>query len=115
MSGDADGDRAAGAESGRKGLFTAAFLARLLYQKYVLGMPVHRIVRTLAAEGLQVAEGTVTGALKVAADLLEPLQDAILARNAAAVHVHADETSWRVFEQAGGQGRLPVVAVGVPR
>jgi hypothetical protein len=28
-----------------KGRFTAAFLARLLYQKYVLGLPVHRIAR----------------------------------------------------------------------
>ena len=86
-----------------KGRFTAAFLARLLYQKYVLGLPVHRIVRALAADGLDVAEGTVTGALKAAAGLLLPLEDAIRARNAEAVHVHADETSWRVFEQAEGK------------
>jgi transposase len=86
-----------------RGRFTAAFLARLLYQKYVLGLPVHRIVRALAADGLDVAEGTVTGALKAAAGLLLPLEDAIRARNAEAVHVHADETSWRVFEQAEGK------------
>ena len=65
-----------------KGRFTAAFLARLLYQKYVLGLPVHRIVRALAADGLDLAEGTVTGALKVAGDLLVPLEDAIIARSA---------------------------------
>ena len=82
-----------------KGRFTAGFLARLLYQKYVLGLPVHRIVRALAADGLDVAEGTVTGALRAVADLLVPLEEAIIARNAQAVHVHADETSWRVFEQ----------------
>jgi transposase len=87
----------------RKGRFTAAFLARLLYQKYVLGLPVHRIVRALAADGLDVAEGTVTGALKTVAGLLVPLEDAIGARNAQAAHVHADETSWRVFEQAEGK------------
>jgi len=86
-----------------RGRFTAAFLARLLYQKYVLGLPVHRIVRALAADGLDVAEGTVTGALKAAADLLVPLEDAISARNAQAVHVHADETSWRVFERTEGK------------
>jgi transposase len=86
-----------------RGRFTAAFLARLLYQKYVLGLPVHRIVRALAADGLEVAEGTVSGALKAAAGLLVPLEDAISARNAQAVHVHADETSWRVFEQVEGK------------
>lgn len=86
-----------------RGRFTAAFLARLLYQKYVLGLPVHRIVRALAADGLEVAEGTVTGALKAAADLLVPLEDAISTRNAQAVQVHADETSWRVFEQVEGK------------
>ncbi len=86
-----------------KGRFTASFLARLLYQKYVLGLPVHRIVKALAADGLEVAEGTVAGALKAVADLLAPLQEAIVARNAQAVHVHADETSWRVFEQVEGR------------
>jgi transposase len=85
------------------GRFTAGFLARLLYLKYVLGLPVHRIVRALAADGLRVAEGTVTGALKAVADLLAPVEEAIVARNAQAVHVHADETSWRVFAQTEGK------------
>jgi hypothetical protein len=78
-------------------------LARLLYEKYVLGLPVHRIVRALAAEGLPVAQGTVCGALKSTADLLVPLESAIVERNAQAAHVHADETSWRVFEQTEGK------------
>jgi transposase len=86
-----------------KGLFTTGFLARLLYHKYVLGMPVHRIVRLLAAEGLEVSEGTLTGALHHMAALLEPLREAIVARNAAAVHVHADETTWRVYERPDGK------------
>jgi transposase len=86
-----------------KGLFTAGFLARLLYHKYVLGMPVHRIVRLLAAEGLHLSEGTLTGAMQQMAALLEPLREAIVARNRAAVHVHADETTWRVYERPDGK------------
>jgi transposase len=86
-----------------KGRFTPSFLARLLYEKYVLGLPVHRIVRALAAEGFGVPEGTVCGALKSTAELLVPLESAIVARSAHAVHVHADETSWRVFEQTEGK------------
>ena len=40
-----------------KGLFTAGFLARLAYEKHVLGRPVHRIVAALAADGFDVAAG----------------------------------------------------------
>jgi transposase len=86
-----------------KGRFTHQFLARLLYQKYVLGLPVHRIARALAADGLDVAEGTLTGVLKALVPLLTPLDEAITARNAGAGHVHADETSWRVFEKTEGK------------
>ena len=64
LPGAADGDRAAGAKPIAKGRFTAGFLARLLFEKYVLGLPVHRIAQALAAEGLDVAEGTLAGALK---------------------------------------------------
>ena len=52
----------------------------------------------LAAEGLAVPEGTLAGVLKALASLLEPVETAIVARNAAATHVHADETTWRVYE-----------------
>jgi transposase len=82
-----------------KGRFTASFCARLLYLKFVLGLPVHRIVKMLASEGLAVSEGTLAGVLKALADLLVPVETAIRARNAAATQVHADETTWRVYEQ----------------
>jgi transposase len=81
-----------------KGLFTAGFLARLGYEKYVLGRPVHRIVQALAADGLEVAAGTLCGALKQVAPLIAPWAAAIAAHGRAAGHVHADETSWQVFE-----------------
>ena len=86
-----------------KGRFTPEFLARLLYNKYVLGLPLHRIARSLAAEGLDVAEGTLCGALRTVAGLLVPLEEAIIARNVRAGHVHADETSWRVYERPEGK------------
>ena len=81
-----------------KGLFTAGFLARLLHEKYVLGRPVHRIVAALAAEGLDVAPGTLAGELKQVAPLLAPWAQAIAAHARQAGHAHCDETSWQVFE-----------------
>jgi transposase len=81
-----------------KGLFTAGFLARLLTEKYVLGRPLERIVAALANEGFEVAPGTLVGSLQALSALLAPLDAAIRARNAAAAHLHVDETSWNVFE-----------------
>ena len=81
-----------------KGLFTAGFLARLLHEKYVLGRPVHRVVSALAAEGLEVAPGTLIGELRQIAPLLAPWAQAIAAHGRQAGHAHCDETSWQVFE-----------------
>lgn len=69
----------------------------------MLGLGLHRIATALAAEGLDVAEGTVSGALKGVHALLAPLERAIADRHAAAGHVHAEETGWRVFEQVEGK------------
>jgi transposase len=81
-----------------KGLFTAGALARLLYDKYVLGLPVHRIIASLEAAGAGVASGTLVGALKKITPLLAPLAAAIAAHGRHAGHVHIDETGWQVFE-----------------
>jgi len=86
-----------------KGLFTVGFLARLVVEKFVLGRPVHRIAAALAYDGLEVAEGTVAGVFAALSVLLAPLAAAVSARNAEAGHLHADETSWRVFAEVEGK------------
>lgn len=86
-----------------KGRFTTGFLARLLVEKFVLGRPVHRIVAALAHDGLDVAEGTLAGVFAACSALLGPLAAAISDRNAAAAHLHVDETSWQVFAAVAGK------------
>jgi len=86
-----------------KGRFTSRFLARLLVEKFVLGRPTHRMVAALAHDGLQVAEGTVAGVFAACSDLLAPLAELISERNAAAAHLHVDETSWNVFAAVEGK------------
>ncbi len=86
-----------------KGRFTAAFLARLLVDKCVLGRPLHRIAAALGHDGLDVADGTLVGVLAAVSGLLAPLAAAIRARNAAAGHLHVDETSWQVFATVAGK------------
>jgi Transposase IS66 family len=48
-----------------------------------------------------VAPGTLCGALKQVAPLIAPWAEAIAAHGRTAGHVHADETSWQVFEDMG--------------
>ena len=54
--------------------------------------------QALAADGFDVAPGTLCGALKQVAPLIAPWAEAIAAHGRPAGHVHADETSWQVFE-----------------
>ena len=87
-----------------KGLFTTEFCVNLLIAKYALGLPFNRVIAMLSFQGLQVAPGTLAGTARRLDGLLAPLAAAIAARNAAAGHAHADETSWRVFGQPAGNG-----------
>lgn len=86
-----------------KGRFTTGFLARLLVEKFVLGRPAHRVIAALAHDGLHLAEGTLAGVFAACSDLLAPLAEQITERNAAAAHLHIDETSWKVFAAVEGK------------
>jgi transposase len=86
------------------GLFTTEFRVNLLVARYALGLPFNRVIAMLAFQGLQAAPGTLAGVARRLDGLLAPLAGAIAARNAAAGHAHADETSWRVFGQPAGNG-----------
>jgi transposase len=86
-----------------KGRFTSTFLARLLVEKFVHGRPTHRIAAALAHDGLDLAEGTLAGVLGACSDLLAPLAAKISERNAAAAHLHVDETRWQVYAAVEGK------------
>lgn len=86
-----------------KGRFTTGFLARLLVEKFVLGRPAHRIIAALTHDGFDLAEGSVAGVFAACSDLLAPLASSISDRNAAAAHLHIDETSWNVYAAVEGK------------
>jgi transposase len=87
-----------------KGLFTNAFLAMLFTERYVAGRSMNSLVTGLARHGADVAPGTLAGACAQAGALLAPLEDAITARSRRSWHLHADETTWRVFAPRDGDG-----------
>jgi transposase len=86
-----------------RGRFSTGFLARLLVEKFVLARPAHRIAAALSFDGLQVADGTLAGVFAALSGLLAPLAAAIGERNAAAAHLHVDESRWNVFAAVEGK------------
>ena len=87
----------------RKGRLSIGFLARLVYYKFGLGFPLARIVALLGAEGAEFSPGSLCGTLSRLGELISPLADAIRHHNAADPHLHADETSWKVFVLVEGK------------
>ena len=87
-----------------KGLFANAFLAMLFTERFVAGRSMNSLVTGLARHGAEIAPGTLAGACAQAGALLVPLEDAITARSRDSWHLHADETTWRVFAPREGDG-----------
>ncbi|MGH4009140.1 MAG: IS66 family transposase [Pseudonocardiaceae bacterium] len=87
-----------------KGLFSDAFIAMLLVERYAAGRSMNSLVTGLARQGADVSPATLAGTCAQAGALLVPLADAITARSRDSWHLHADETTWRVFAPREGDG-----------
>jgi transposase len=87
-----------------KGLFANGFLAMLFTERFVAGRSMNSLVTGLARQGAEIAPGTLAGACAQAGALLVPLEEAITARSRGSWHLHADETTWRVFAPREGDG-----------
>jgi transposase len=78
----------------------------LFTERFVAGRSMNSLVTGLARQGAEIAPGTLGGACAQAGALLAPLEEAITARSRGSWHLHADETTWRVF--APREGDSPV-------
>lgn len=70
----------------------------LVVQKFLHGVPTNRTLKDLSLYGLELAEGTITGGLKVIDGLLEKLVNEIVKHCRGADLWNADETTWHVFD-----------------
>jgi transposase len=86
-----------------KGKFTTEFWVRVLEQKYRFQIPLHRTLKMLEAEGVRLAQGTLTDGLKRLAKLIQPLYARIIEHSRKAGHWQMDETRWMVFEDVEGK------------
>jgi transposase len=86
-----------------KGLFSNGFIAMLLTERFVAGRSQNSLVAGLARQGARISPATLAGTVAQAGALLVPLEEAIAARSRGSWHLHADETTWRVFAPGEGE------------
>jgi transposase len=87
-----------------KGLFSNGFTAMLLTERFAAGRSMNSLVKGLSRQGAEVSAATLAGTCAQAGALLAPLADAITERSRGSWHLHADETTWRVFAPRDGSG-----------
>jgi transposase len=87
-----------------KGLFTNAFIAMLLVERFTAGRSQNSLVRGLARQGADISAATLAGTCAQAGALLAPVAEAVSERSRGSWHLHADETTWRVFAPRDGSG-----------
>jgi transposase len=87
-----------------KGLFTNAFTAMLLTERYAAGRSMNSLVTGLERQGADISPATLAGTCAQAGALLAPLAEAITERSRGSWHLHADETTWRVLAPRAGDG-----------
>ena len=87
-----------------RGLFSNGFIAMLLTERFAAGRSMNSLVTGLSRQGAEISAATLAGTCAQAAGLLEPLAGAVAVRNRESWHLHADETTWRVFAPRDGGG-----------
>ena len=87
-----------------KGLFSNGFTAMLLVERFAAGRSMNSLVKGLSRQGADISPATLAGTCAAAGALLAPLAEAITERSRGSWHLHADETTWRVFAPRDGSG-----------
>ncbi|WP_430981847.1 IS66 family transposase, partial [Halorhodospira halophila] len=86
-----------------RGKFGISVWVEVLLSKYRYGQPTHRFCRDWRDHGVHLAQGTLTGGLRMLEPMFRPLMEAFCNRLRTSAHWHADETDWRVFEECEGK------------
>ncbi len=83
--------------------YGASIWIHILTRKFIMQIPVARILSNMSLHGLSIPPGSVGDGLKRLAPLFEPIYAALETRSTEATWWQADETRWRVFETTGSK------------
>lgn len=80
-----------------KGMVHRSLITHVLMEKWLHQRPLGRVLEALRVEGLELAQGTITGALRRITEMLRPVYGRLLGRSRSADRWKMDETGWMVF------------------
>jgi len=86
-----------------KGRYGVSVWVYLLLAKFASHRALGNAIEALSHYDLDLPQGTISDGLKRISPLLEPVYEAILARNAESFYRQADETRWSVFVEQEGK------------
>jgi len=88
-----------------KGLLAVDFWVEVLLKKFAFAQPLQRTIREVAAHGMHLSGGTLSGGLKKISAMMQPLAAQFVWQSRQGVHWHLDETRWPMFGLSPGPGR----------
>jgi Transposase IS66 family. len=88
-----------------KGLLAVDFWVEVLLKKFEFQQPLQRTIREVAAHGMHLSAGTLSGGLKKIKDMVQPLAGQFVLHSRQGTHWHLDETRWPMFGLQPAQGR----------
>src|ERR1035438_3137305 len=88
-----------------KGLLAVDFWVEVLLKKFEFAQPLQRTIREVAAHGMPLSGGTLSGGLKKIKDMVQPLAGRFVLHSRQGAHWHLDETRWPMFCLPQGKGR----------
>jgi transposase len=86
-----------------KGRYGISVWVQVLLAKFASHRALGNAIEALALYDLDLPQGTITDGLRRLTPLLEPIYEALLARNGRSFYRQADETRWSVFVEQEGK------------
>ena len=86
-----------------KGKFSIGFWCKVLVDKFLMQIPIHRQVFQMKLNNLDIPKGTIFNSFKRLSKYLLPLYEQFRIESQNERHHHADETRWKIFMEIIGK------------
>lgn len=86
-----------------KGKFSIGFWSKVLVDKFLMQIPIHRQVFQMKLHNLFISKGTIFKGFKSLSKYLLPLYEQYRKESQKEHHHHADETRWKIFVEIIGK------------
>lgn len=86
-----------------KGKYSTGFWCKILIDKFLMQIPIHRQVFQMKLNNIDISKGTIFNGFKFLSKYLLPLYEQFRTASQSEHHHHTDETRWKVFTEIEGK------------